>query len=91
MTLPNGEVVLINNTMFLKTLFGGDQLTVAQIRGAQALRDTHSDPTDRFEGLVPVLEDWHSRMTLMKVPIYSTLSNYSCLDYVHTKHNVCIG
>ncbi|XP_064386162.1 uncharacterized protein LOC135334762 isoform X4 [Halichondria panicea] len=67
MTLPNGDAVLVNNTMFLKTLFGGDQLTVARIRGAQALRDTHSDPADRFEGIAPVIEDWHSRMTLMKV------------------------
>ena len=70
MTLPNGEIILVNNTAFFNVLFGGDQLTVARIRGAQALRDTHEDPEDRFEGITAVVEDWHSRMTLMKVSLY---------------------
>lgn len=66
-TLPNGEVILVDNTSFYQILFGGDQLTVARMRGAQALRDTHDDLEDKFEGLAPVIEDWHARMTLMKV------------------------
>ena len=65
--LPNGSEIEIDNTQFHPILFGGDQLTVARIRGTQALRDTHDKPADRFEGIVPVVEDWHTRMTLLKV------------------------
>ena len=65
--LPNGSVLNFDDTRFFSILFGGDQLTVARIRGTQIHRDTHDQRVDRFEELVPVVEDWHSRMTLMKV------------------------
>ena len=35
------------------------------------LRDTQDKKVDRFEGLVPVIEDWHSRMMFMKVNLIS--------------------
>ena len=60
-----------DDSQFHSNLFGGDQLTVARIRGVQALRDTQDKKVDRFEGLVPVIEDWHSRMTFMKVNLIS--------------------
>ena len=66
-SLPNGGTITIDNTHFFATLFGGDQLTVARVRGTQALRDTHDSPTDRLQGVVPVIEDWHARMAVMKV------------------------
>ena len=65
--LPNGSEISIDNTQFFSILFGGDQLTVARMRGTKALRDTHETPTDRFEGITPVVEDWHARMAMMKV------------------------
>ena len=65
--LKKGSEISIDNTQFFSILFGGDQLTVARMRGTQALRDTHETPTDRFEGLTPVVEDWHARMAIMKV------------------------
>ena len=65
--LPNGSVLDFDDTRFFSILFGGDQLTVARIRGTQIHWDTHDKRVDRFEGVVPVVEDWHSRMTLMKV------------------------
>ena len=52
-----------------KILFGGDQLTVCRSRGAQAAR-SNDDPTINVAclgGLVPVTEDWHARMTLLRV------------------------
>ena len=52
-----------------ETLFGGDQLTAARIRGAISLRCNHPNALERFEGLIPPVEDWHSRMVLMKVCI----------------------
>ena len=68
--LPNGTVIDIDNTQFFSVLFGGDQLTVARIRGVQALRDTHDSPVDCCAGVIPVVEDWHARMALMKVGNY---------------------
>ncbi len=69
-TLPNGSVISFDNTQFWQVLFGGDQLTVARMRGTQALRDTQDKPQDRLEGIIPVIEDWHTRMTLLKVALY---------------------
>lgn len=54
-TLSNGSVIDFDDTRFHELLIGGDQLTVARIRGA------HDKRADR--------EDWHTRMTLMKVSI----------------------
>ena len=83
--LPNGSVLDFDDTRFFSILFGGDQLTVARIRGTQIHRDTHDQRVDRFEGLVPVVEDWHSRMTLMKV---SYAANRLCL-YITILAQVC--
>ena len=65
--LPNGSNILVDNTQFHSILFGGDQLTVARIRGTKALRDTEENPVHRLEGVTPVIEDWHARMALLKV------------------------
>lgn len=66
-TLPNGSTIDFDDSRFHSILFGGDQLTVARIRGTQTLRDTQERKVDRLEGVVPVCEDWHTRMTLLKV------------------------
>ena len=66
-TLPNAATITNDNTQLFPILFGGDQLTVARARGTQALRDTHDNPIDRLQGVVPVVEDWHARMALLKV------------------------
>ena len=73
--LPNGSIIDFDNTRFYSILFGGDQLTVARIRGTQTLRDTQEKRIDRLEGVDLVCEDWHTRMTLMKVRVRE--------DYVH--------
>lgn len=65
--LGNGDVLQFDDTRFFPILFGGDQLTVARACGVQAQRDTHESKVDRFEGLLPVVEDWHARMILLKV------------------------
>ena len=56
-------------TKFYPLLFGGDYLTVVRMRSTKALRETEYYGQDRFEGLVPVVEDWHTRMVLMQVYI----------------------
>lgn len=72
-TLPNGISISFDDTRFHEILIGGDQLTVARVRGAQAIRDTHDKRVDRFEGVIPVVEDWHARMTFLKVYVFDWL------------------
>ena len=48
-------------------LFGGDQLTVCCSHVAKSAH-SHDDKSEEWcEGLIPVVEDWHARMTLVKV------------------------
>ena len=68
-TLPDGSSRMYDNTTFHKLLFGGDQLTVACARGAIEFRSLHAKSLHCLEGVTPVVEDWHTRMTLMKVYI----------------------
>lgn len=63
--LPNGDILDFDDTRFFSVLFGGYQLTVVRVHGTQVLCDTQDRRVDRFEGLL--VEDWHSRMILMKV------------------------
>ena len=67
--VPNGSEIEVDNTQFHPILFGEDQLTVSRMRGTQTLRDTQDKPVDRFEGILPVIEDWHARMALLKVRV----------------------
>ena len=67
MPLPNGNNLEFDDSKTFTLLFGGDQLTVARARRAAALRSNHETVCDRLEGLQPVIEDWHARLTLMKV------------------------
>ena len=50
-----------------RILFGGDQLTVCHARGAKFARANDDLSDERFDGLIPVTEDWHARMTLLRV------------------------
>ena len=71
--LPSGEKVEYDDTKFNAKLLGGDQLTAVRVRSAQALRDTLDSATQRFEGLIPVIEDWHARTILLQVCLMSKL------------------
>ena len=48
-------------------LFGGDQMTAARIRGAQEAKSNSITPSKRFDGLISVTEDWHTKVILMEV------------------------
>lgn len=69
-TLPNGQVITHSDYNLTKILLGGDQLTVARVRGAMSVRSNHENTRDRLEGILPVLEDWHARQVLMQVNYY---------------------
>lgn len=69
LSLPNGGKLSFDDTEFFKLLFGGDQLTAVRMRGTQALRVTQDRAVDRLQGLIPVAEDWHTRMALVDVSL----------------------
>ena len=50
-----------------KLLLGGDQLTVARVRGAQIAMCNGSNPVKRLEGFIPVIQDWHAKVVLLEV------------------------
>ena len=67
--LPYGSTCTYDNTQFHNLVVGGDQLTAARARGAITLQLLHSNPVHHLDGITPILEDWHARMTLVKVVI----------------------
>ena len=68
-TLHDGSTRTYDNTQFHNLLVGGDQFTAARARGAITLRLLHSNPVHHLDGITPIVEDWHARMTLVKVVI----------------------
>lgn len=63
----SGAAYEMDECMVYPILFGGDQLTAARIRGAILIRDDHDTNDEKLNGFLPVVEDWHCRMTLLKV------------------------
>ena len=49
------------------TLFGGDLLTTARCRGCQAIRINSATESQKLSGLLPVIEDWHTKVVLLEV------------------------
>ena len=62
-----GEEAAVEEEFFQGILFGGDQLTVCRSRGAQAARCNDDVAVECLDGITPVAEDWHARLTLMRV------------------------
>ena len=56
-----------DDVLYHEILLGGDQLTCARVRGAQSMRVNHENSADGLAGFIPVVEDWHAKMTFMKV------------------------
>ena len=61
-------------------LLGGDQLTAERARAAGRIRQNSQHPVGRLEGILPVTEDWHTKVCFMEVwrsdfiPIHRTSS-----------------
>lgn len=65
--LENGETITHVDYNLVKILLGGDQVTVARTHGAKGIRLNHEDSKSSLKGIIPVVEDWHTRQTLMQV------------------------
>ena len=59
--------IRLDDKQYAVTLVGGDQLTVARICGAQKIHGNSETSEHRFDGLLPVAEDWHTKMCLLEV------------------------
>ena len=57
----------INICHFHHILLGRDQLIVARVCGSQCARKNMRNGRGCLKGLIPVIEDWHTKMCAMKV------------------------
>ena len=71
----DGVIFTEPETKVWRRMIYGDQLTVARVRGAAALRSLHKTKLDRLEGYVAANSDWHTRLCLVTVSS-STLYNF---------------
>ena len=75
--IDTGITVEVERANMHRILICGDQLTAARARSAQKAKLNAHTPSKRLEGLVSVLEDWHTKANLSGVSIMrSTVCNY---------------
>ena len=68
----------IKKAIYHRILLGGDQLTACRARSCQEAMRNADDPDWKVQGLIPVCEDWHTQVCLLKVkPITSSYCNVS--------------
>ena len=67
--------------MFHPIIIGGDQLTASRARGAKKAKVHADSPVSRLEGLIPVAEDWHTKLNLLEVRefVYLRLAIIACI------------
>ncbi len=76
------ETVELDMDQFHYILMEGDQLTAARAGGTKAIRSNSERQKERLAGLVPVCEDWHAKMCLLGVTLFSCIfSNYAHTVY----------
>ena len=78
---PGGQssVLKVEDDQLVTTVVGGDYLTTARMRGAQRIRGNSETSADRFDGLLPVAEDWHAKVCLLEVRVSGHIHNYCLL------------
>ena len=61
------ETVAVHKSEVRRLLFGGDQLTAARAHSALKAMSNATTATKRLEGIVPVVEDWHTQVCFLDV------------------------
>ena len=68
---------------FHHILFGGDMLTAKRAHGSKHIRSNSTRGLDQLQGLVPVVEDWHSKVCFLGVSIvksgFMAGGSWSCM------------
>ena len=62
-----GEMVKVAKESVYPILFGGDQLTASRARSAKKAKVNSVKSSARLEGLIPVAEDWHTKLNFLTV------------------------
>ena len=76
--IEGGVDIRHEDASMYKIILGGDQLTCARVRGAQAIRCNGETSSSRLEGVIGVSEDWHAKVTLLQV------NTVLCINGVYT-------
>ena len=61
------ERIIIRSQKLRPVLFGGDQLTAERMHGCRRTRSNATNTAEKLQGLLPVIEDWYSKVALWKV------------------------
>ncbi len=61
------ETTEVHEATLHSILIGGDQLTAARARGSKKVMVNAATRAKRLEGIVPVAEDWHTKLNLLGV------------------------
>ena len=72
----SGSKLIVKREVLHQILCGGDQLTVSRLRGCQLIRMNSVSESTKLSGLLPVAEDWHTKVILLEV------TSALCLDYI---------
>ena len=67
-------------------LLGGDQLTAARARAAQHCMTSELTAAKRLQGLLPVIEDWHTKQALLVVSYVTFKLKITILPLLHIYH-----
>ena len=74
-------------TNHVSTLLGGDYLSVARAREAQYIRRSSELKENRLDGMIPVAEDWHTKVCFPEVSIQLLLikiTDLKCVGMLET-------
>ena len=82
--ISTGETVQVHKASMHPILFGGDQMTASRSRSAIKAKANGESPLSRLEGIIPVMEDWHTKANFLGV---STLYTYACHDIDNNHKN----
>ena len=71
--ISNGTVEKIEKANMHQILLGGDQLTAARSRSAIKAKGNSQTPAKQLQGIIPVMEDWHTKANFLGVSLYDNM------------------
>ena len=79
------QTITVHKATTHNIMLGGDQLTKVRATSALKIKANAEKPSTRLEGIIPTLEDWHAKQTLLEV---SNRLIHTC--YIYTVH-ACVN
>jgi L1 cell adhesion molecule like protein len=65
------EISMVHKARTHNIFLGDDQLPRVRATSSLKVKCNGETPSMRLEGLLPTIEDWHAKMTLLEVSRYS--------------------